>query len=190
MKLIMENWRKWLRTAQDEQDEPEKGEEDPKILDQSEKEQEFRYMHNLFFEFIQNDLVDTDEPELLKILRDHARSRIRRLDGYYSEPNIWKKVHERMHKAWKWQFPYAPEERANLGTDREMNCVDKMAYLDRLSKSYFDHPKMMIEPGDLSEIVGSKVSSGPSPYEKCRGQSRVDTKIRSDTSHEMSKFKV
>jgi len=186
MKLIMENWRKWLRTAQDEQDEPEKGEEDPKILDQSEKEQEFRYMHNLFFEFIQNDLVDTDEPELLKIVRDPEK-----LEYIHSnKPNIWKKVQTRMHKAWKWQFPYAPEERANLGTDREMNCQDKMAYLDRLSKSYFDHPKMMIEPGDLSEIVGSKVSSGPSPYEKCRGQSRVDTKIRSDTSHEMSKFKV
>jgi len=185
MKLIMENWRKYL------EDEPEKGEEDPKILDQSEKEQEFRYMHNLFFEFIQNDLVDTDEPELLKIVRDHDEmSRIRRVGGYYNKPNIWKKVQTRMHKVWKWQFPYAPEERANLGTSREMNCQDKMAYLDRLSKSYFDHPKMMIEPGDLSEIVGSKVSSGPSPYEKCRGQSRVDTKIRSDTSHEMSKFKV
>ena len=157
MKLLLENWRRFLNEEWDD------------MYDSSDLD--FKVDHNLFVDYIQNELVDEKNPELVDLLRKHE-----------SGKKINPKVNQRMHQKYKLDF--------TVDVAPTMDCRAKLAYLDRLVSSYFNDPEpYKIEADDPrmsdADVVEENVID-PSPYRVCRDKIRREKSARSSAAKELA----
>ena len=148
MKLLMENWRRYVN--EDNQSGP-RGR--APSWEKSLSVKELNFSHNLFVDYIRNELDDPEHPELVEFIKYYGRRP-------HVEPT-WRRLkaqaNKRMHQEWKWDFPHdiAPE----------MPCINKIFYLDELVKSYYHHPEYYDTKKKAPAVT--EAAGGISPYRKC-----------------------
>ena len=144
MKLIIENFKQFL------------------------KDDEFAYNHNLFIDFIKNDLNDEDRQEYVEYFKN------------YSGGKIDQKANQMMHRLFKWKFPY--------DVAASDDCSEKLQYLDALVKSFYQNPKPM---DTLSEPPPSEMKESlpvSTPYTKCKQELSIDRDAKKKTRDDMRKL--
>ena len=158
MKLIMENWREYVNEID------RSGPSGELSLDG----EEFKFSHNLFVDYIQNELDDPEHPELVEFIKNYDARGAHSTVG----SDVWRRLkvqaNKRMHQEWKWDFPH--------DIDPEIPCFNKIFYLDALVKSYYDHPEYYDtqESYDTQErdLAVTEAAGDISPYRKCKSDLR------------------
>jgi len=160
VKLLLENWRKYLNE------------------EWSEEYMDLLANHNLFVDYIKNELVDDENPEVIKYLKSYSSG-----SGFLDSMSVnmrHRRAVELMDQEYKWGFPH--------DVDPSMNCEEKIEYLDKLVQSFLVHPELyntIEKPG--GEPLREK-TDGPSPYQQCRSDAAEEKELRDKTSQEMQKI--
>ena len=151
--------------------------------------EEFKFSHNLFVDYIQNELDDPEHPELVEFIKNYDSGPNEYRDWYKTKTKReyslgrhtpksvqlyeeWRRLkvqaNKRMHQEWKWDFPH--------DIDPEIPCFNKIFYLDELVKSYYDHPEYYDtqESYDTQErdLAVTEAAGDISPYRKCKSDLR------------------
>ena len=167
MKLIMENWRGYVNEV--DQSGP-RGR--APSWEKSLSVEELKFSHNLFVDYIQNELDDPEHPELVEFIKNYGKRP-------HVEPT-WRQLkvqaNKRMHQEWKWDFPH--------DIDPEMPCFNKIFYLDELVKSYYHHPEYYDTQEKAPAVT--EAAGDLSPYRKCR----FDLRSKKATEKEMEPYEL
>ena len=171
MKLLMENWRRYVN--EDNQSGP--GGRAPS-WEKSLSVKELNFSHNLFVDYIQNELDDPEHPELVEFIKNYDARGAHSTVG----SDVWRRLkvqaNKRMHQEWKWDFPH--------DIDPEMPCFNKIFYLDELVKSYYHHPEYYDTQEKAPAVT--EAAGGISPYRKCR----FDLRSKKATEKEMEPYEL
>ena len=161
MKLILENWRKYLNEDRSDIDARQSAHEE--YMD-------FMTMHNLFVDYIKNELVDDENPEVIKYLKSYRGG----------SGSGYRRANKLMQNKYKWGFPH--------DIDPNMDCEAKLRYLDKLVGRFWVDP----EPYNTVEKPGGEPlrekTDGASPYQQCRSDAEEEKELRDMTSQEMQKI--
>jgi len=219
----MENWRKYINEGEVISEwgsrhepagghKPMPGEFSPLI----DREREVDVDYNLFYDYIQNDLVDSERPDLVEYVQnyhkyitfpgwfrgsgkewlEHAGIPHKGWDQHNKAIPAWNRlkdeVKKRMDKEWKWDFPH--------DVDPEMRCNDKLRYLDELvyrflksdgSREMSDTSKWRYKQD--SALTVTEGEGDISPYRKCKSELRgekEDLKSKTAAEEEMEPYEL
>ena len=192
MKLILENWRRYVNEA--DQSGPQR---DGPRGEMSISAEELKFSHNLFVDYIQNELDDPEHPELVEFIKNYdsgpneyrewykTKTKREYSLGRHTPKSVqlyeeWRRLkvqaNKRMHQEWKWDFPH--------DIDPEIPCFNKLFYLDVLVKSYYNHPKYYDTQEKAPAVT--EAAGDISPYRKCR----FDLRSKKATEKEMEPYEL
>ena len=149
MKLIIENFKQYL------------------------EDDEFAYNHNLFLDFIKNDLSDKEHPEYVEYFKNYSGESRRDVD---------EKANAMMHRFFKFKFPY--------DVAASKSCREKLVYLNELVESFYENPKPMDTmskppPSEMKESLPTSTI-----YTKCYLQLDAERKASWATYDDMKSYET
>ena len=187
MKLLMENWRRYVNEI----------DRSGPSGELSLTGEEFKFSHNLFVDYIQNELDDPEHPELVEFIKNYGGGPNEYIEWYKTKTKReyslgrrtpksvqlyeeWRRLkvqaNKRMHQEWKWDFPH--------DIDPEIPCFNKIFYLDELVKSYYNHPEYY-DTREKAPAV-TEAAGDISPYRKCR----FDLRNKKAAAQEMEPYEL
>jgi hypothetical protein len=138
--------------------------------------EELNFSHNLFVDYIQNELDDPEHPELVEFIKNYDPRGAHSTVGSDDWRRLKVQANKRMHQEWKWDFPH--------DIDPEIPCFNKIFYLDELVKSYYHHPEYYDTQEKAPAVT--EAAGDISPYRKCR----FDLRNKKATEKEMEPYEL